>query len=65
MRSNMRCDYCGRFMRPEPGASLVFVPHSDISFGEERDRCRTCTEKHGPVTCSPQYVAHLCCGIYK
>ena len=62
------CDMCGRFVRPgTPGASWVHVPDTDIpgEFGDERERCVRCTQKHGPAECSPKYVKHLCCGIYQ
>ena len=61
-----KCDYCGRFMRPgAPGSSWVMVPACDIpgEWGDERDRCAACTEKHGPAVCSPKYRADLCCGV--
>ena len=59
-----RCDCCGRFVRPgQPGSSWVMVPETDWNRGDERERCPACTEKHGPATCGPQYVAHLCCGV--
>lgn len=41
-----RCDCCGRFTQPgAPGSSWVMVPHSDVSMGDERERCPACTEK--------------------
>ena len=59
-----RCDCCGRFTQPGVlGSSWVMVPCSDVSMGDERERCPACTEKHGPATCGHQYVAHLCCGV--
>lgn len=59
-----RCDCCGRFVRPgAPGSSWVMVPCSDVSMGDERERCPACTEKHGPAQCGPGYVEHLCCGV--
>lgn len=59
-----RCDCCGRFTQPgAPGSSWVMVPHSDVSMGDERERCPACTEKRGPAECGPQYVKHLCCGV--
>lgn len=59
-----RCDCCGRFVRPgAPGSSWVMVPATDWNSGDERERCPACTEKHGPATCGPQYVARLCCGV--
>lgn len=59
-----RCDCCGRFTQPgAPGSSWVMVPHSDVSMGDERERCPACTEKHGAAECGPQYVKHLCCGV--
>lgn len=62
-----KCDRCGRFMRQEPGASWVFVPAIDVpghTFGDERERCKRCTEKYGPAVCASGYVEELCCGIY-
>jgi len=59
----MRCDTCGRFMTPGPGSSWVFVPHSDVSMGDERERCAACTASHGPARCGPQYVAKFCEGV--
>jgi hypothetical protein len=57
------CDRCGRFTLPgAPGTSWVMVPYSDVSMGDERDRCARCTEKYGPARCSPDYVAALCEG---
>ncbi len=60
-----RCDSCGRFVRPgSPGSSWVMVPDfPPMSFGDERERCATCTEKYGPAECATQYVKHLCCGV--
>ena len=62
----MRCDLCGRFMKPEPGASWVCVPATDIpgEYGDERDRCKTCTELYGMATCNPKYRADMCQGTY-
>lgn len=54
------CDRCGRFVSG-PGTSHVMVPYSDVSMGDERDRCRACTDKYGPALCSPQYRRDLCC----
>lgn len=59
-RWQSRCDCCGRFMLPgSPGTSWVNVPHSDVSIGDERDRCAACTEKHGAAQAAPGYVKHL------
>lgn len=59
-----RCDCCGRFVRPgSPGSSWVMVPCSDVSTGDERERCAACTDKHGPAACGPGYVKELCCGV--
>ena len=59
-----RCDCCGRFVRPgTPGGSWVMVPCSDVSMGDERERCPDCTEKYGQAHCGPAYVEHLCCGM--
>jgi hypothetical protein len=59
------CDTCGRFTKEEPGASWKMVcsgwpptPDHDVI------RCRSCTEKHGPLQpqagIRPEYGA----GIY-
>jgi hypothetical protein len=59
-----RCDKCGRFMSPDfPGSSWVNVPHSDISYGDERNRCAFCTRTYGAAECSPEYVKCICCGV--
>jgi hypothetical protein len=39
--------------------SWVNVPHSDVSMGDERERCAACTKKHGPAKAMPGYVEHL------
>jgi hypothetical protein len=58
------CDCCGRFVLPgAPGTSWVRVPSTDVNYGDERDRCARCTEKHGPALCSPEYRRALCCGV--
>lgn len=58
------CDWCGRFVNPgTPGVSWVFVPYSDVSYGDERTRCPVCTEKHGPALCNPEYRRDVCCGV--
>ena len=63
-----KCDTCGRFMSlGQPGSSWVMVPAIDVpghTFGDERERCATCTERHGPAVCGPEYVKESCCGIY-
>ena len=61
-----KCDCCGQFMRPgAPGTSWVMVPACDIpgEYGDERDRCADCTEKHGQAVCSTKYRRDLCCGF--
>jgi hypothetical protein len=59
-----RCDCCGKFVIPgQPGSSWVNVPHSDVSYGDERERCATCTAKHGPADAQPGYVKHLVQGV--
>ncbi len=62
----LKCDRCGQFMKPESGASWVRVPATDIpgDYGDERDRCKSCTKNHGPAVCSGKYVKSICCGIY-
>jgi hypothetical protein len=63
-RFQSRCDRCGRFIVPGmPGSSWVFVPISDVSVGDERERCADCTKKYGPAECLPEYKKELCCGI--
>ena len=58
------CDRCGRFTLPgAPGSSWVNVPYTDVNYGDERERCPSCTEKHGPALCSPSYRRDLCCGV--
>lgn len=60
-----RCDCCGRFVTPgQPGASWVMVPCSDVSYGDERERCALCTSKHGPAEAMPGYVKHIVQGVY-
>lgn len=59
-----RCDRCGRFLLPgAPGSSWVRVPFTDVSPGDERDRCAACTAKHGPAKAMPGYVEHLVQGV--
>ncbi len=61
----MRCNTCGRFMEyQEPGSSWVFVPGSDISWEEDKDQCKKCTDKYGPLLPSQSVVIHICCGVY-
>lgn len=62
-RFQTRCDCCGRFMIPVSGSSWVRVPHSDVSFGDERDRCAECTAAHGPARAMPGYVPELVQGV--
>ena len=60
------CDRCGRFTNPgQVGSSWVMVPACDIpgEWGDERHRCRPCTERYGPAVAAPKYVQHLVCGI--
>lgn len=60
----IRCDCCGRFMAPgSPGSSWVMVPHSDVSCGDERDRCAQCTSRHGPAQAASGFVKHLVQGV--
>ena len=62
----LRCDCCGKFVRPgEPGGSWVMVPGTDWNAEDERERCPACTEKHGMAHCGPGYVTDLCCGMNK
>ena len=57
------CDKCGRFfVTGMPGTSWVHVPDSDVSWGENRERCARCTEKHGPAKPFGNYVEELVCG---
>lgn len=58
------CDKCGRFTLPgAPGTSWVHVPDSDVSMGDDRERCARCTAKHGPVRSNGDYVRHLVEGV--
>ena len=64
------CDCCGRFTVPgAPGSSWVMVPSIDVpgwDYGDERERCPRCTEKHGPATPSrwPTEVRYdMVCGV--
>jgi len=65
----MRCRDCGKFMRPESGASWVMVPGIDVpgwESGEEWERCKTCTREFGPAT--PRRIGvrvEMCSGVYK
>ena len=60
-----RCDSCGRFFIPGPGSSWVFVPAIDVpgEYGDERERCKQCTDRIGPAVCAPKYRADRCCGV--
>jgi hypothetical protein len=64
---DIKCDTCGRFMKIELGASWVFVPATEMpgEWGDERQRCRRCTELLGPAQCNPKYRADMCQGIYQ
>ena len=63
-RWQTRCDCCGRFvLAGQPGSSWVMVPCSDVSIGDERERCAACTKKHGPARAAPGYVTHLVEGV--
>lgn len=64
-RWELRCDDCGRFMSPKHGGSWCHVPYSDVSWGQEHERCRSCTERLGPVQPDqPGLVLSLVCGVY-
>jgi uncharacterized protein with PIN domain len=59
--SKQRCDSCGKFMKcKEKGSSHFFVPDSYVSYEENLDYCKKCTEKHGYPT-SLQSVNHSVC----
>jgi hypothetical protein len=61
----LRCDTCGRFIAyQEPGSSWVFVPSSDITYEENKDQCKRCTDKHGPPLPKQNVQLHSCSGIY-
>lgn len=58
------CDRCGRFTLPgAPGTSWVHVPDSDVSMGDDRERCASCTAKHGPARAIGYYVRQLVEGV--
>lgn len=50
----VKCDWCGRFMRCETGASWVML-YSGYPPTPDREvfRCKGCTEDHGPLTAQP------------
>jgi ribosomal protein S14 len=61
----MRCDTCGRFFHyQEPGSSWVFVPDSGISYEENKDQCKKCTEKHGLPFPAQSVRLDMCRGVY-
>jgi hypothetical protein len=63
-----KCDTCGRFMKQESGASWVHVPGIDVpghEFGEERNRCKSCTDKHERAIPFADVKIDMCSGIYK
>jgi len=48
--NKVRCDTCGKFMKwMEEGSSWCFVPDSDISYEEQKEQCKRCTEKYGHI----------------
>lgn len=53
----LKCDDCGRFMTTEKGASSAsiysFNPQS-LGLDYEHMRCRSCSEKMGPVQSNAQ-----------
>ena len=59
-----KCDRCGKFFSPSKGGSWLFVPSSDVSMGDERERCVKCTKEHGALSTHGQYVDAVCCGTY-
>lgn len=59
-----RCELCGRFMPfNQPGSSWVYVPDSYMSYEEIFDRCRRCTEKHGPCRSQQNVRQEMCTGV--
>lgn len=59
----IHCDRCGQFFSgTQPGSSWVFVPNSDVSMGDERNRCASCTARHGPAT-APGYTPGIAYGV--
>lgn len=62
----IRCDNCGRFMvYRESGSSWVFVPDSAMSYEENAEQCKKCTDKDGALLSSQNVVDHLCSGVYQ
>ena len=61
-----KCDTCGKYMRyQEPGSSWVFVPCSDLSYEENIDQCKQCTEKYGLPIPRQNVNIDLCSGIHQ
>lgn len=59
-----KCDSCGRFFSyNQPGSSWVFVPDSDISYEENKVRCRECTERHGRPIPLQTVNIDICSGV--
>jgi hypothetical protein len=54
-----RCVNCGRFFRLEPGVSWAQSWSYDMDgspdLHDPRFRCRTCTDKHGPLGTNCHY----------
>lgn len=51
----MKCDGCGRFIKPEDVASSKFIPDSDYSREEELFHCKSCFEKYGRPASTQQF----------
>lgn len=59
------CVTCGRFMRIETGASwrMVYSGYPPTPDHEE-NRCKSCTEKHGPLPCQHGIKPEFGAGIW-
>jgi len=61
-----KCDACGRFHAMTEGASWIAIPATDIpgEYGDERTRCKSCTENHGGFYVDPKrYKREMVSGI--
>jgi hypothetical protein len=64
-----KCDNCGKFipysqLNEGGGASSCFVPDSDVSYEEEKFRCKKCTEEHGKTIPSQSVNINYCTRIH-
>lgn len=62
----INCCTCGRFMTCAPGASwqMVYSGHPPTP-DHERFQCKSCTEKHGPLTSQDGIRPECGAGVFK